>query len=320
MSAERRPDFFIVGAPKGGTTAMYHYLRLHPELFLPARKELRFFGADLDIRDRRPLTTAEYLACFDEAGDAARVGTAYVWYLYSRTAAREIAEFAPGAQIIAMLRNPVEMLPALHSENLSNGNEEIADFDAAWEAEADRRAGRRIPPHAHLPQGLLYSEVPRYAEQIERYFKAFGRDRVRVILFDEFRADPATAYRDTLAFLGVADDFRPPSFAVINANRRLRSERLRHFLARPPAAPRRLIHHLVPRPVRRGLYDWAKGLNVRSVPRRPLSDATRERIRAAFRDEVTRLSELLGRDLSSWSARDEPDSRTRVSDAEALRP
>jgi hypothetical protein len=320
MSAERRPDFFIVGAPKGGTTAMYHYLRLHPELFLPARKELRFFGADLDIRDRRPLTAAEYLACFDEAGDAARVGTAYVWYLYSRTAAREIAEFAPGAQIIAMLRNPVEMLPALHSENLSNGNEEIADFDAAWEAEADRRAGRRIPPHAHLPQGLLYSEVPRYAEQIERYFEAFGRDRVRVILFDEFRADPATAYRDTLAFLGVADDFRPPSFAVINANRRLRSERLRHFLARPPAAPRRLIHHLVPRPVRRGLFDWAKGLNVRSVPRQPLSDATRERIRAAFRDEVTRLSELLERDLSSWSARDEPDSRTRVSDAEALRP
>jgi hypothetical protein len=320
MSAERRPDFFIVGAPKGGTTAMYNYLRVHPDLFLPARKELRFFGADLDIRDRRPLSLAEYLACFDEAGDAARVGTAYVWYLYSRTAAQEIAEFAPGAQIIAMLRNPVEMLPALHSENLGNGNEEIVDFDAAWEAEADRRAGRRIPPHAHLPQGLWYSEVPRYAEQIERYFEAFGRDRVRVILFEDFRADPATAYRDTLAFLGVADDFRPASFAVMNANRRLRSERLRHFLARPPEAPRRLIHHLVPRPLRRGLYDWAKGLNVRSVPRRPLSDATRERIRAAFRDEVTRLSDLLERDLSSWSARDELDSRTQVSDGEALSP
>jgi hypothetical protein len=319
VSAERRPDFFIVGAPKCGTTAMYEYLRLHPDLFLPERKELRFFGSDLEIRDRQPLSLAEYLAYFREAGAAARVGTAYVWYLYSRTAAREIAEFAPGAQIIAMLRNPVEVLPALHSENLSNGNEEIADFDAAWEAEADRRAGRRIPPHAHLLQGLLYSEVPRYTEQLERYFEAFGRDRVRVIVFDDFRADTRGTYRDTLAFLGVADDFRPSSFSVINSNRRLRSERLRHFLARPPDAPRRVIHYLVPRRVRRGLYEWAKGLNIRSVPRPPLPEATRERIRSAFRDEVERLSDLLDRDLMGWLATPEPDGRAQGSNAAALR-
>ena len=66
-----------------------------------------------------------------------------------------------------MLRNPVDMLPALHGEHIANGNEDITDFTAALDAEPERRAGRRIPPHAHLPQGLWYTDVPRYAEQLE---------------------------------------------------------------------------------------------------------------------------------------------------------
>lgn len=309
MSAERRPDFFIVGAPKGGTTAMYQYLSRHPGLFLPERKELRFFGSDLDIRDRRPLTTDDYLAYFRPAPPRTQIGTAYVWYLYSRNAAAEIAEFAPSARIIAMLRNPVDMLPALHSEHLSNGNEDIVDFAAALDAEPDRRAGRRIPPHAHLPQGLRYSEVPRYAEQLERYFALFRRDRVHVILFDDFVANTPDAYRSVLQFLQVDDAFRPDSFAVVNANKELRSERLRHLLARPPEAPRRLIHHLVPARVRRMLHERASRWNVRSAERRPLPEGMRERLRAMFSDEVGRLSELLGRDLDQWSSSTNRDPR-----------
>ena len=199
----RVPDFFIVGAPKAGTTAMYEYLRTHPDLYLPERKELRFFGSDLDIRDRQQLTAEQYLAYFAPAPADALIGTAYVWYLYSRLAAEEIALFSPDARIIAMLRNPVSMLPALHGEHLANGNEDISDFTAALDAEPERRAGRRIPPHAHLPQGLWYTDVPRYAEQLERYFAVFGRDRVRVILFDDFVADIPATFRETLDFLGV---------------------------------------------------------------------------------------------------------------------
>ena len=225
--ASRRPDFVIVGAPKSGTTAMYEYLRAHPQLFLPERKEMRFFGADLDVRDRPTMTVDDYLASFAAAAPEQRIGTAYVWYLFSERAAAEIAAFAPGVQVIAMLRNPVEMVWSLHSEHLYNGNEDITDFTAALDAEPDRRAGRRIPPHAHLPQGLRYTEVPRYAEQLERYFDAVGRDRVRVVLYDDFARDVRAAYRDVLEFLGVDATYSPPSFAVINANKRTRSERFR---------------------------------------------------------------------------------------------
>ena len=299
----RVPDFYIVGAPKAGTTAMYEYLRAHPDLYLPERKELRFFGRDLEIRDRQALTTEQYLSHFAEARADDLIGTAYVWYLFSREAAGEIAQFSPDARIIAMLRNPLDMLPALHGEHLANGNEDIGDFAAALEAEADRRAGRRLPAHAHLPQGLWYSEVPRYAEQLERYFAAFGRDRVLVVLFDDFVADTAGTYRDTLAFLGVRTDFRPASFDVINASRRIRSERLRHFLARPPRAPRLVIRWLVPAKIRRRAYERAKRMNVVPAPRAPVPTQTVERLRVQLAPEVARLSALLERDLHSlWLA------------------
>jgi hypothetical protein len=298
QAGSRVPDFYIVGAPKAGTTAMYEYLRGHPGLFLPERKELRFFGSDLEIRDRTPLTTEQYLAYFADAPTGSLIGTAYVWYLYSTTAAREIAEFSPGARIIVMLRSPMEMLPALHAEHLTNGNEDIQNFTAALDAEPERRAGRRIPPHAHLPQGLWYTDVPRYAEQLRRYFATFGRERVHVAIFDDFVADTPLAFRDTLRFLGVDDSYRPAAFEAVNASRRIRSERIRHFLARPPEPLRRLIHHVVPARLRRGAYERAKAMNVVAAPRQAVPAATAARLAAAFGPDVADLSALLDRDLT----------------------
>lgn len=301
----RRPDFFIVGAPKCGTTAMYQYLRSHPDLFLPETKELRYFGSDLVVRGFPDRGLDEYLDYFASATSDQLVGTAYVWYLYSATAAAEIASFAPAARIIAMIRRPADMLYSLHSEHLSNGNEDIRRFEDALAAEPERRAGARIPPHAHLPQGLLYSEVPRYAEQLERYFAAFGRDRVHVVLYDDFAGDTAASYRETLRFLGVRDDVVPP-LEVVNPNKRVRSETLRHFLARPPNLPRAIIRATVPQRVRQMLFERVKRLNLSTPPRAPLSGETRQQLDDLFRPEVARLGRLLGQDLGHWVRSDPP--------------
>jgi hypothetical protein len=302
MSGVRRPDFFIVGAPKCGTTALYTYLGRHPDVYVPERKELRFFGSDLEIRDRVPLTIDEYIAHFAAASDARRVGTAYVWYLYSRSAADEIERFAPDASILVMLRNPVDMLYALHGEHLTNGNEDITDFTAALDAEPLRAQGRRLPPHVHLPQGLLYSTVPRYAEQLERYIDRFGRERVHVSIFEEFVADPVAGYSEILAFLGLHGDrgLEAADFEVVNPYRELRSEWARHLLARPPDLPRRLIRRTVPAPIRRNAHAWAKRMNVRRASRPPMPATTRRRLQALFEPEVRRLEALLGREIVSW--------------------
>ena len=290
----------MVGAPKSGTTAMYSYLAEHPSVFLPARKELHYFGSDLERRHRKPMSDADYDEQFAIAPAGATIGTAFVWYLYSQNAAREIAEVAPGARILVMLRNPVDMLPALQAENLSNGNEDIQDFEEALAAEEDRRAGRRIPPEAHLPQGLLYSEVPRYSEQLLRYFEAFGRDRINVTLFDDFRRDPAGAYAGILAFLGLDASFRPEAFAVVNPRHGVRSHRLRRFLSRPPEASRRVARAIVPPSVRRSLWRRLEAANQRAVAPSALPLATREHLQATFADEVDRLAQMLDRDLSDW--------------------
>jgi len=296
----RRPDFFIVGAPKCGTTAMYDYLRQHPDIFM-AQKELHYFDTDFPRLRTERMSLDDYLAYFREARDEARVGEASVRYLYSRAAAAEIVAFAPAAQAIVMLREPVEMMYSMHAQQLFAGTEEIADFAAALDAEEDRRAGRRIPPGTNVAEVLQYRDVARYAGQLERCFATFGRDRVHVIIYDDFKADALAAYRGTLEFLGVDQAF-VPEIRVVNPSKTARSATLQRLLASPPARFRSAVRAVMPRPMRKRVWRRAMQLNARAEARRPLDPALRARLRREFAPEVRRLAEVLGRDLpSSWS-------------------
>ncbi len=298
-----KPNFFIVGAPKCGTTALYRYLSAHPDIFMPGRKEPHFFGSDLEHVPIDARSLDEYLALFAPAGDKKRVGEASVWYLVSQTAAQEIAAFNPEARIIIMLREPVDMLHSLYHHLLYSGSETEPTFEAALAAEPDRRAGRRLPPSRRRRQSLYYREIAAYTAQVERYFDAFGRDAVHVILFDDLKRDAAGMYRDVLAFLEVDPDFRV-DFKRVNESRRIRSWRLHVAYS---LAFRRSMDYL------RGpaLHAMRKGtgilrsLNTAHAPRPPLDPELRQRLRREFEPEVMRLGDLLGRDLSHWCATDE---------------
>jgi len=294
----RRPDFFIVGAPKCGTTAMSSYLEQHPEVFM-AVKEPHFFGTDLAstwfVRDEEG-----YLSLFSAAREEKRVGEASVLYLYSERAAREIKAFEPRAKIIAMLRDPVEMMHSLHSQLLFQGTEDIEDFGAALEAEEDRRRGLRIPAKNHLIQTLFYREIARFTEQVRRYLRVFGRENVHVIVYDDFRADTAAEYEKALRFLDVDPGFRP-ELEVVNPNKRSRNKVLQVILQNPPLVVRWIVRALTPRRVRWKLIEVFKTYNSRYEPRDPVNPELSERLRTEFAPEVERLSELLGRDLTHWS-------------------
>ena len=164
----RRPDLFIVGAPKCGTTALNEYLRAHPDIYIPLVKELHFFGQDLTFRFTPRISEREYLQLFVPGRAASRLGEASVRYLQSRTAAREIRAFSPTAHIIAMLRNPVDMMHAMHSELCFSGMEDILSFEAALDAEEARMRGERIPPGTNVPEMLYYRTSARFTEQLER--------------------------------------------------------------------------------------------------------------------------------------------------------
>jgi hypothetical protein len=301
------PNFFIVGAPKGGTTALNQYLSSHSDVFI-STKEMHHFGSDLKFGPqfyRRDLKA--YLAEFEGWDGQTRVGETSVWYLYSQRAAAEIKAFNPEARIIIMLREPVATLYSLYHQFSCDGNEHLRTFEEALAAEDDRRAGRRIARQSYFPQGLVYRSITRYTDQVKRFFDAFGRERVHVIIYDDFAADTPGVYRKTLDFLGVCPS-RVDSkidFGVINGNQMAKSPALRAILQDPLVRGTAIaLRSRLPKPVfaviqKAGLK--LSSFNVRAKKRLELAPELQCSLRREFAPEVERLSDLLGRDLTHWN-------------------
>ena len=300
----QRPDFFIVGAPKCGTSLMDHLLKRHPDLYLPL-KELHYFGSDLEFNTpERSLRS--YLAHFEAVPEGKRAGENSAFYLYSTLAAREIKAFCPDARIVIMLRDPVSLMHSLHAHLLFTGNEDIEDFEAALAAEPDRRRGLRIPRYSFPKGAVLYREVANYAPQVQRYLDTFGPERVRVILAEEFRKDVPGVYKATLRFLGVRDDWEgmdeifQTTKRSRNEGKRARSRAVVRFLKRP--GNQAILRNLVdePFPGYRRFLTAVRRVNIEFVDRPPLSPELRARLTAECAPQVDALAALLGRDLSAW--------------------
>jgi hypothetical protein len=298
--ASQYPDFYIVGAPRCGTTFMYEYLRQHPQIFMPDNKEPNFMCKDLDsgsyldslsfMRDE-----AAYIRLFAGAPAGSLRGEASTWYLYSETAAGLIKAMNPDSRVIIMLRDPVEMLYSLHGRRVYGGSEDLPFVDAL-EAEQDRRNGRRIPHRARNIKALFYREVGSYSRQVQRYLDTFPADRVHVVIFEEFRRDPAAAYAETLRFLGVDPDFHP-QFAVVNASASRRSQRLRQLMLSPTVV--RVARAVIPARVRPRVGPIVDALTSKETPRPPLDPTVRNQLQAELRPDVLKLDSVLGRDVSA---------------------
>ncbi len=300
----RKPDFFIVGAPKCGTTSLYAYLRQHPQIFMPgfSGKEPHYFGRDLTFigRERPAYSQEKYASYFAKAAPEQMVGEASTWYLYSRTAAEEIQAFNPQAKIIIMLRNPVDVMYALHNQRVYNGTENVADFATALALEEARKQGRRLPPYPGLVDALFYRESVRFSQQIQRYFRAFARDQINIIIFDDFKANTAVAYTDTLQFLNVDPTFQA-DFRIQNPSKRVWSHTVQQTLLHPPRPARWLLRHAIPLPLRQRLFEALKQINTRYEKRPPLDPNLRRQLTRELAPELERLSQMLGRDLTYWA-------------------
>jgi hypothetical protein len=292
-----KPNFFIVGAPKCGTSAMNDYLSRHPDIFM-AKKEVHYFGSDLQTRSRP--TATQYLDLFRGGESKKIVGEASVWYLFSKSAAKEIMDFSPGAKILAMLRNPVDVVHALHSQHLFDANEDVADFEAALALEQARKLGQSLPRSRDYFSLPSYIDSVRFAEQLERYFSAFGRECVEVMIYDDFKKAPSEAVARALSFLGLSP-MSSPDYEEINVNKRVQSQALHRALKNPAPALRRIARTLLPsRAVRHWLMSSVDRINVTPGPRRSMRAETRAALLATLTPEIQKLELLLGRDLSGW--------------------
>jgi hypothetical protein len=296
------PDFFVVGQPKSGTTALWEMLRRHPQIYMPDNKEPWFLASEL--RDRTPPrpggtpeTLEQYLALFDAARADQRAGEASALYLWSRTAASRIAELQPAARIIAILREPASLLRSLHLQFLQTHIETESDLRTAIGLEEARRDGRDLPSNTYWPQALLYSDHVRYVDQLRRFYAEFPPEQVLVLLYDDFRADNEGTVRTVLRFLDV-DDEAPIEVRRANPTVSVRSRRLHGLLqSRGPLARtiRTSAKALTPR-------GWRRALRAANYPVLVADDRQADKqlmleLRRRFKGEVVALSEYLGRDL-----------------------
>ncbi|MGC2374987.1 MAG: sulfotransferase, partial [Solirubrobacteraceae bacterium] len=288
-----------------GTTALYEMLRRHPQIYMPELKEPVFFASELPRVAHRawlPSTLEEYLSLFAGARPDQRVGEASATYLWSATAAQRIAAERPDARIVAILREPAALLRSLHLQNLQSHYETERDLGAALALEDARRHGRDVPSRCLRPQALRYSEYVRFAEQLRRYHGVFGRERVLVLLYDDFRRENEATVRRVLRFLGVDDGV---AFEALEANPtvRVRSQRLDelvHSVSVGRGSVGRLVKGpvmaLAPRRVRRGVLGAVRRRVVLASP--PAVDhGLMLELRRRYLPEVLAVSEYLDRDL-----------------------
>jgi hypothetical protein len=225
------PNFFIAGAPKSGTTSLYHYLDQHPEIYMSPVKEPNYFASEIRLehfseglrpraeQDVAPLRAyldgpmrekrfgglvtewSDYLKLFRDAEGRKAIGEASVCYLWSESAARNIRRVIPDARIILVLRNPVEMVFSMYLHTVRSLGKRYT-FRQAIEMGLEQRGGKIDFMHPFLDMGL-------YHQQVKRYLETFPDEQIRIYLYKEYETEPARMLADIFRFLEVDPAFSP---------------------------------------------------------------------------------------------------------------
>ncbi|MFT5465850.1 MAG: hypothetical protein ACI8UO_000946 [Verrucomicrobiales bacterium] len=299
----RKPDFFVIGAPRCGTTAMCQYLAEHPKIAFADPKEPFYFGRDFSTRIT--FDEAAYLNCFRDAGpEHEAVGEGSPYGLFSETAVAEILEFQSGARFVVMLRNPVEMVQSFHAQLLVAGQEDVTDFSEAWSLQETRAKGESLPRANRWPEFLQYRKWGLFGEQLLRLFKTVDHDRLCVVIYEDFAEDAKREYEQILKFLNVESDGRT-EFPRVLGNRQVvagKSHKLvTWFLERAIDLREKLGMRNAKFGILKRIRNLSEKLSFRKGKRAQLPEELNAELRNCFREDVEKLSRILDRDLTHWT-------------------
>ena len=299
------PNLFIVGQPKSGTTSLHTFLSGHPDVLMSLDKEPCYFCKDfIDESDSFHnekffflyRTEDAYRNLFQNSNDRKICGESTTYYIYSAVAAQEIAKFNPDAKIIIVLRNPVDMLHALHSQYCARAQEDVLDFERALGMEQSRKEGKNIPFNAYFPSMLYYADRVKYALQISRYLKVFPRKNILILSFEEYKMDNAVVFSQILNFLEVSTDYTP-DYRLIHSNNTPRFHAINTFLL--SSRVKRVVQRTVPRSCYNAIVRFGKFFLWKSEERTELAPELRLRLMHEYASEVYALDKLLGANFAS---------------------
>ncbi len=301
------PALFIVGAPRCGTTSLAGALAQHSRVAFSAPKEPHFFTALSDPIDPAA-TRRHYLeGHFPHLASEHRVlAEGSVSTLYEPAAITRIQQCFPEARFIVMLRNPLDMLPSYHGRLLFLLDEDQRDFRTAWSLQSERAAGRRLPRGCRDPNLLRYDRIGRLGAAVESLFAVARADRCHIIVHDDYVHDSRRVLNEVLELVGLQSGTLGP-IKRRNVHRTYRYRWLQRLLRRPNKTVAKVVTQarkhqpatretrLIPRSLQK-IKRW----NVRPARRAPLDPELRAELVATYRDDIAKLSQLIGRDLSGW--------------------
>jgi hypothetical protein len=281
------PNLFLVGAPRCGTTSLFTYLAGHPDVFGPVEKEPHYY--DRDVLGPGGMEEDDYAALFAGATSERWRLDASTLYLYSASAPAAIKRDSPEAHVLVALRDPVEFVASWHNLLVASGSETIVDLGAALDAEADRREGRRVPPNGNAAL-LLYSELARFEEHVDRWRAVFGDDRVHLIVLEDLQARPEETSASLLRELDLAR-LDEGAFPHLNPARRTGAAVLLAPLNRDSAL-RSVVRRVLPASVRR--YAWHRLTRSLTPPgdRPPIEPVVRLRLERLLAGEIEFLARV----------------------------
>jgi len=289
------PNFFIVGAPKAGTTYLYNMLKQHPDVFFPDRKELNHFSA-WEIQQQRLYYEEkvisdhdEYISLYQSASFCPIRGVASVSYLFYPKVPGRIFKSCPDARILIMLRNPCHRAFSHYLMDERLGYVDVPFSEIIFKGKADLRLSLYYQQYVEL--GL-------YAEQVKRYLDVFGREQLHVILFERARGNWERTLSDIYAFLGIPDSFMPVNEAQ-NPYRAGRNAALQKVYKNRRI--RRFLKALLPQKLRDRLLDRLFPQNEKPK----MSGEVLAELRHLYRKDTVNLGKLLNADiLNMWGMND----------------
>jgi len=247
----KRPNFFVIGVVKGGSTSLYHYLEQHPEIYLPPIKETNHFARadvshadflpgyatdvriDLDAYFKKGMpekihiahvdSDTHYEQLYSQAADQKAIGDVSNSYMVCASSAKEIQNYAPNAKLIVILRNPVRRVWSQYLMNLREAKTQGADLIQEVESDASQNKVGWGVNHQYL-------ELGKYAEQLNRYYALFPAGQIKVLFYESYRDDTAGSLKEICKFLKVDENFTFDFREKKNTASLPRSHKLNEFL------------------------------------------------------------------------------------------
>jgi hypothetical protein len=284
----KKPNFFIVGAPKCGTTALYKYLEAHPQVFLSDPKEVNFFSKkeldeqNLYYNDFKPKSENEYLNLFKKANSQHKIiGEASVSYLYYSDVAARIHTFNPNSKVVILLRDPVARAFShyLMDKRLGLVNKELVEIFNSEEAR----------DKLNFQQYFLLGN---YASQVKKYLSLFGKNNVKIFFSEELKSNRNNTIQNLYRFLGI-QNFELVEYPKHNAYKQPKGIFLQKLYSM--SFIRKNIKKVIPQYILKRVVDFF----FNSTPP-SLNNLDKILLKNYYNEDICKLEKLLRKDLTQW--------------------